>query len=157
MNYIMGKDRVRMLYGLVQWTWGLPQNLLGGLLTLLYRKRERFRYRKAYVTRWSGRGSMSLGMFLFLGSAPQALPEDVRKAFEERILVHEYGHTIQSMILGPLYLPVIGLPSLLWANVPFFRRLRSRRHISYYSMYQEKWANHLGARVTKLPPPEQNS
>ena len=153
----MGKDRGRMLYGLVQWTWGLPQNLLGGLLTLLYRKREHFCYRTTYVTRWPRSGSMSLGMFLFLGKTAASLPEDARNAFEARILVHEYGHTIQSLILGPLYLPVIGLPSLLWACVPFFLRLRSRKHISYFSMYQEKWANHLGARVTKLPPPEQNS
>lgn len=32
----------------------------------------------------------------------------------QTLLVHEYGHTIQSMILGPLYLIVIGIPSTLW-------------------------------------------
>jgi hypothetical protein len=35
------------------------------------------------------------------------------KDFE--FLAHEYGHTLQSKILGPLYLPVIGIPSFISA------------------------------------------
>ncbi len=31
----------------------------------------------------------------------------------DSILGHEYGHTFQSYILGPLYLPMIGFPSLI--------------------------------------------
>ena len=149
---------MRFLYVLLQWTWGLLQNIAGALLTLLLPDAERFRYRSAVVTRWSNRGSMALGMFLFLGTGNSVFRnEELRQSIEDRILVHEYGHTIQSIILGPLYLPVIGLPSLLWATVPYFQRLRRTKKISYYSMYQEKWANHLGARVTKLPAPEQKS
>lgn len=149
---------MRFLYVFLQWTWGLLQNLAGAVFALFFPKADRFRYRYAIVTRWPGRGSMALGMFLFLGTAHAAMgDEDSVRTFEERILVHEYGHTIQSVILGPLYLPVIGLPSLLWATVPYFQRMRRTRKISYYSMYQEKWANHLGTRVTKMPAPEQKS
>ena len=145
---------MRILYILLQWTWGLPQNLLGALLLLIYRKQPRFPFRCATVTRWPHRGSMSVGMFLFLGTASKRLSDEDRFAAERSILVHEYGHTVQSAILGPLYLPVIGLPSVLWANMPGCQRFRKKRGISYYSMYQEKWANHLGRRVTKLMPPQ---
>lgn len=147
---------MHFLYVFLQWTWGLPQNIAGAVLTLFYPPADRFRFREAIVTRWSGRGSMALGMFLFLGRGHSAsFVKGSDRSVEDRILVHEYGHTIQSIILGPLYLPVIGLPSLVWASVPYFQRLRHTKKISYYSMYQEKWANHLGVRVTKSPAPEQ--
>ena len=142
----------RVLYWLIQWTWGIVQNVLGGLLTLLLR-RKHARFFGAIVTRWDFRGSMALGMFLFLGRSRQDAPQGSFTEAERRILVHEYGHTVQSCILGPLYLPVIGLPSLLWANLPFFRQRRQKKGRSYYSAYPERWANALGERVTKRPAP----
>ncbi len=152
------RGKVRFLYVFLQWTWGLPQNLAGAILTLFLLRSDRFRFREAVVTRWPGHGSMALGMFLFLGGMHSSPDSNHPRPFvENRILIHEYGHTIQSIILGPLYLPVIGLPSLVWATLPYFQRLRRTKNISYYSMYQEKWANHLGARITKSPAPEQKS
>lgn len=56
------------------------------------------------------------------------------------IIMHEYGHTIQSSYLGWLYLIVIGLPSLLWA----FLHDHFLRKIHYYSFPTESWANRLG-------------
>lgn len=58
----------------------------------------------------------------------------------ERILKHEIGHTKQSLYLGPLYLIVIGLPSIVWA----FIQSRWMKDCDYYSFYTEKWANRLG-------------
>lgn len=70
------------------------------------------------------------------------------------VLVHEYGHTIQSMILGPLYLFVIGIPSCIWAFTPYFQKLRSKGKYSYYDFYPEKWANYLGSKVTGQSAPQ---
>ena len=56
---------------------------------------------------------------------------------------HERGHSIQSMILGPLYLPVIGIPSLAWATLWYFGIVDDRK-ASYYAFYTEKWADRLG-------------
>jgi hypothetical protein len=83
------------------------------------------------------RAGLSLGLFVF-----------VPRESESRLVVHEYGHTIESMILGPLYLPLVVLPSLVWAGLPACERLRRRRGISYYDMPVERWANVLGTRVT---------
>ena len=63
-----------------------------------------------------------------------------------RLLVHEYGHTIQSLILGPLYLIVIGIPSTMWAFL--FEKKRKDEQIPYGAFFTEKWANRLGERVT---------
>ena len=65
-----------------------------------------------------------------------------------RLLVHEYGHTIQSLMLGPLYLIVIGIPSTLWGFLPNLNRKRKEEQISYFSFFTEKWANILGEKVT---------
>ena len=128
-----------VLYILIQCTWGILQTLLGLLLFLiLFRQEHRF-YKGSVVTYWPRGGGVSLGMFVFLGHGSR----------ETRLLVHEYGHTIQSLILGPLYLLVIGLPSFTWAGLPCFQRLRRQKRISYYSFYPEKWADRLGLLVTK--------
>ena len=138
----------RLLYLLCQWTWGLPQNLAGGALYLYYRLRgcPHFRYQGAAGVIWPRRaGSMSLGRFLFL--YPGWTPAD------RALLVHEYGHTFQSLLFGPLYLLTVGLPSFLWAGLPFFRKLRREKQISYYAVYPEKQATRLGERFAREEAP----
>ena len=134
----------RLLYIVWQYTWGLLQNLAGGTIYAFYRLRgcPHFAYQGALAVIWPVRsGSMSLGRFLFL--------HESYRSGDRALLAHEYGHTIQSLILGPLYLFVIGLPSLLWAGLPVLQRRRHDRHVSYYSFYPEKWANALGARFAR--------
>jgi len=128
------------IYYLLQLTWGIVQNVLGFLLWLvvwLSKPKERsYFFHGAFVTRWFSRDSMSLGIFLFLGTD------------DPRVVVHEYGHSIQSCILGPFYLPAIGFPSMCWANLPSMKRKRKSGRYRYSDFYTEKWANDLGKRVT---------
>ena len=134
----------RFLYTLCQWTWGLPQNLAGGVLWLWFRLRgcPCFRYQGAHGVVWTLRsGSMSLGSFLFLH--PSWTPAD------KALLAHEYGHTIQSLFFGPLYLLTVGLPSILWAGLPVFQRRRRAGKVSYYAVYPENQATSLGNRFAK--------
>ena len=55
------------------------------------------------------------------------------------LIKHEYGHAKQSLYLGPLYLLVIGLPSLIW-NLTY----SESNKYSYYWFYTERWADKLG-------------
>ena len=129
----------QFLYLLCQWTWGLPQNLVGGALYLWYRLHgcPHFRYQGAFGVVWTRKaGSMSMGSFLFMH--PSWDPEN------RDLLAHEYGHTFQSALLGPLYLPAVGIPSFLWANLPRNVKKRSLQHIPYESHYPENWAEKLG-------------
>ena len=77
------------------------------------------------------RGGISLGQYIIVNDKYKDYKGDTEK--------HEYGHYLQSRYLGPLYLLVIGLPSLLWAAW-----WNERRGVSYYSFYTEKWADRLG-------------
>ena len=133
-----------VLFRLWQWTWGFPQTLLGAVLYLIYRKCPHELYHGAVVTHWPMGGSLGVGMFLFLGkhTDPTVRP---------RVLVHEYGHAVQSLILGPLFLPIMGIPSFLWCNLKSCKKARKKKGISYYSFYPESTANRLGEAVTKTP------
>lgn len=121
--------------------WGLPQNIVGLILySICYQKSKKDpnasqgRINDSYYCSIKGDGSaISLGMFIIVFG----IYEDY-----DRLLKHEYGHSIQSKILGPLYFLVIGLPSIIWAGL--FRKYRQKNKISYYSLYTEKWANKLG-------------
>ncbi len=83
------------------------------------------------VYRWKYLSGLSLGAYRFISEYSGY--ETAR---------HEYGHTVQSHILGWLYLLVIGLPSIVW-NV-LHRHIKRLSQISYYSFYTEAWANILG-------------
>ena len=126
----------KLLFWIWQWTWGFPQTLLGAVIFLMNRHRPRFEYHGCIVTRWKNSGSLGVGMFLFLGCD------------NRQVLVHEFGHSVQSMILGPLFLPVMGIPSFLWCNLPWTKKLRREKGVSYYRFYPESTANYLGTMVT---------
>ena len=139
------------LYRLIQCTWGLPQTLLGLIVFLAHRKGRHFSYHGAIVTEWQGQSSVSLGLFVFVTAEPfflAKLPQYPREELSARLLVHEYGHTIQSLILGPLYLILMGIPSTLWGFLPQLNKMRREKQRSYFSFFTEKWANVLGERVT---------
>lgn len=142
------------LYWLVQCTWGLLQTLLGAVVFLWHLRDPHRLYHGAVVTVWRGRSSVALGMFVFVTAEPY-FADKLKTAYtcEElaaRLLVHEYGHTIQSLILGPLYLPVMGIPSTLWGFLPCCAAAR-RQGRSYFDFFTESWANTLGERVTGQP------
>lgn len=140
------------LYLLIQCTWGLLQTAAGAAVFLRYRRCPHFRFHGAVVTVYPLYASLSLGPFIFLTDKP---PRDRSGtiSYEEvprRLLVHEYGHTIQSLLLGPLYLPVVGLPSALWAHLPPCQR-KWRGDVSYFSFFPEDSANFLGETITREP------
>lgn len=64
---------------------------------------------------------------------------EMDKDFRSFTIKHEYGHFVQSKILGPLYMFVIAIPSMVWNAC--FKSYRRRKNISYYEFYTEKWAN----------------
>lgn len=152
-------------YLIWQATWGFPQTLAGACTFLSHVREPHFLHHGALVTVWRSRFGLSLGPFVFLnakpGNADGAATEDAASPLfveyvpgmlvNDRLLVHEYGHTIQSLILGPLYLPIVGVPSVIWLKTPRLSRRRHDAQSSYYAFYTERWANRLGERFLKRP------
>lgn len=115
---------------IILWTWCLPQTLVGLIVKLIFKGKK---LDETYYRFDSKLGSISLGKYILL------CEEHVN---DERVRKHEYGHQLQSYLLGWLYLPVIALPSLIWAGC--FNNYRLKHGVSYYDFYTEKWANKLG-------------
>ena len=146
LNPMKKTDRKKMkrhAYTAAQWTWGLPQTLIGAALYAAHRKDEHFDYKGARATAWDRDEGISLGKFIFV-------PRRNGRSEEGRFLLeHEYGHSLQSLILGPFYLLAVGAPSMLWNRLPYFKGKRKRSGKSYYSAPFEKTANILADRVSK--------
>lgn len=89
----------------IKYIWQLPQCLLGLLMIRIMRLelKETIKDIKVY----SGpkmSGGISLGNYILLSPYSYKSPDTIK---------HEYGHTRQSLYLGWLYLPTVGLLSLL--------------------------------------------
>ena len=136
------KNLKKHAYTAAQWTWGLPQTLLGAALYVAHRNDEHFGYHGAKATAWNKDAGISLGKYIFV-------PRKAGGSADSFLLEHEYGHTLQSLILGPFYLLAVGAPSILWNRLPYFKSKRKRSGKSYYSAPFEKTANILAALSNK--------
>ena len=96
-----------VIYILIQCTWGLPQTFLGFIVLLFNIKNKHYFYHGAIITERNVPSSVSLGMFIFTTTNPMKDKRTKNKISDEelskRLLVHEYGHTIQSLIFGPFH------------------------------------------------------
>jgi hypothetical protein len=81
------------------------------------------------------KGGISLSRYIYLN------PRFENNSF---ILNHEYGHFIQSKLLGWFYLLLIGIPSMVRSVIWNRFGLDPKR---YHKGYPENWADRLGDRV----------
>ena len=133
--------------------WELPQNAIGALNLALngaLRRVERVvvdRERVMVELREGGAG-VSLGAFVFWTRHDNPF---VPVGPENRD--HEYGHSLQSRMLGPLYLPLVGVPST--ARVAYalaHKTITGRRWARYYDGWPERQADRLGGVNRSLRP-----
>ena len=120
----------------INYVWQLPQNLLGMLYkdfisdNIITRVNCDAADYECYLTRCGG--GVTLGRYIFVNQNYKDL---------SNVILHEIGHTKQSRMLGPLYLIIIGIPSISWAGLR--RLIPALKKINYYSLYTENWANKL--------------
>lgn len=124
--------------------WQLPQNLLAliiwGILGPIILDGGHFEGKKVLISEGYF-SSFSLGHYLFM------IPNSSMSSF-----IHEYGHSVQSLYLGWLYIPIIAIPSVLHNLYrKIYKAIVKPKNLleynySYYNFYTEKWANLLGIR-----------
>jgi len=135
---------------ILKYVWQLPQNLLALLLLAWYKilgdleRNREYAPEKIclYFSRFMPSG-ISLGKYIILSGK-------YLKGYFGRTLDHERGHCRQSVMLGPLYLIIIGLPSLcgnIFSRVAHKKWPYQKRVDWYYNQPWEKWADKLGGVV----------
>lgn len=135
-----------ILFYFWQSTYAILQNIAGLVMLAIYKSRgaKSEIFHNAVITYIDKKnfGGVSLGMFIFIN----------KNTTGDRLhdmKIHEYGHTVQSLILGPVWLLVIALPSFIWCGLPALVKMRKEKNVSYYWLYCEGWANLCGLYATK--------
>jgi len=120
---------------LVQIVWGFPQTLAGAVLLA-------YNWATGKIVappRWVGHGfqtcvgkhwgGISLGLFSF---------RDGASLLDDNTIRHEDGHSVQSIMFGPAYLIIVGIPSL--------RNALDKNLVGddYYTVWPENQADKLG-------------
>lgn len=146
------------LYIFIQCTWGLLQSFFGLCLFLIHIKEPHDFYHGSIRTKWTTFNGISLGLFIFTPNENRSdlsnqSSNEINRIKDRcnRMSVHEYGHTYQSLMLGPLYLFAVGIPSLVWSRSKRYRNKRKDQGLLYSSLWTEKWANKLGENILKQP------
>lgn len=144
---------MKFIVNFILWIWQLPQNLVGLFLAATSREKMDFFIKKeptkVYFSRLVFGSGVSLGNYIIL---------DYHNYYSRRYtsyvkttVRHEYGHTVQSKILGPLYLIFVGIISALFNNIwdrLFHKKWDyEKREKWYYNRYPENWADKLGGVI----------
>lgn len=132
----------RFLYLLVQFTWGLGQTIMGFCFFLVNIRCPHRIYRNCIETQWKNKYSgLSLGPFIFTPTNPS-------EEYYTSVRTHEYGHTFQSLILGPFY-AIIGIISTSWGMLvhPLLKKIKKEepKYTACFVEYQASW---LGEKIT---------
>ena len=131
----------KKLFYILQFTWGLPLNLIGFLVALILiilgkkPKKHKWCYYFEIGKNWGG---FELGLFFLVDKNPT-----------ESIKNHELGHAIQNCWWGPLFLIVIWIPSMIryqYRNI--IKKIKPHKKLKpYNSIWFEGEATKLGESV----------
>ena len=131
------------------WIWQLPQNVAGLILLLIIGYDKKLIAPNGNHVYFSSNmsGGISLGKYSIIDDYYIVKCKTDKAMLELDVTKHEaLGHGTQSRWLGPLYLIVIGLPSIIWASL-YGTKLFPYKKNGYYVFYTEKWADKLGGVV----------
>lgn len=130
----------------ILYVWQILQNLIGLIFVLIMKEDKMIILDNGNKVYFSNKmsGGISLGKYSVIDAyywrKYKGNIEDIKNS---DVVRHEgIGHGTQSKWLGPLYLLIIGLPSIIWATlygwiIPYSKN-------GYYKFYTEKWADKLG-------------
>jgi hypothetical protein len=129
--------------GVSRFSWELPQSTLGhgySQIRNVFGRVNEVRYLAGatFSIGKNTRASMGVSLGNHLNISLRAANIDI---LNDPLCMHEYGHTFQSQILGPLYLPVLGIPSIISAGTsrPIGKYLSSHS-IRFYEMQTNRFA-----------------
>ncbi len=119
---------------IIDYIWCQPQTIVGYILYKYITKNivKKEIYKNTIAIEHNKRFGVSLGKYIFY-STYSSNKENTKK--------HEYGHYLQNKMYGPLYLIIVGIPSVI-------TNLLSKKYKyikdTYYTRWPENNADKLG-------------
>jgi hypothetical protein len=140
---------MKLIKEIILWIWQIPQNI-GGLILLLIMGYDKVltapNGNKVYFSKKMS-GGISLGRYSIIDDYYIRKCKSDMEILNLDVTKHEaLGHGTQSRWLGPFYLFVIGIPSIVWASIYPSKRFPYTKN-GYYVFYTEKWADKLAGIV----------
>jgi len=142
-------------YWALSCTWGLIASVAGGVKALQCLKdglKPKYFKGSIYFENVREQGSNNLGPFFFLGENAEYYTP-----------YHEAGHGLQNILMGPLYVAVVGISSEIWYQ-KFIRDYAGElasgtwppdeRRAAYDQNPIERWATSWGAKAYGLELPD---
>lgn len=138
-------------YWILQLTWGIVMNIAGVMATLfclVFLKGRIHKNGYGFITEVGGNwGGLSLGAFALCGNY-----STLNEYWFAHTRKHEFGHSIQNMIFGPLFLFIVAIPSAIryWYDV-LEKNHKSERDDEWYdSAWFEGTASRWGTKWVDL-------
>lgn len=131
---------MKKLYYILNFTWGIIMNIFGliGASAMLVLGKKPIRHAGSIVFRtghyWGG---VSLGIFSF-----------VSEESSESTLDHEFGHSLQNALFGPLFL-IIGVCSFIRCQKFNYNASHGIPNEDYDAVWYEGQATEWGTKVAK--------
>lgn len=137
---------MKKLYFILSYTWGIIMVLVGylvaGVLEVLRQFNGKFKLPIITMTRFgpclhikvgNKWGGVSLGQVIITDNTPS-----------EHTLNHEFGHTIQNAIFGPLFIFLVAIPSACWYQIHMYKDKFDKKIPDYDTAWFEGMATKLG-------------
>lgn len=133
------KYLTRTQYYVLSWTWGIFMTavgcLVGGFLSFLH---EPCSHKHGwYFVVGEGWGGVSLGPITI-----------VSREYDQHTLDHEFGHSLQNCVYGPLTIFLVAIPSAVryWYRKWLRATFPMKTLPSYYSIWFEDQASRWGEK-----------
>ena len=139
------KKFLNIIKEIALWIWQLPQNIVGLIVLAIMGYEKVLTAENGNKVYFSARmsGGISLGKYSIISKYYIRSHMTDKAILDLDVTRHEaLGHGTQSRYLGPLYLPVVGLQSIIWAGLYGFVIPYTTN--GYYKFWTEKWADKLG-------------
>ena len=144
----MKKILLGILYWIGQLTWGIVMSVIGlitTLICLIFLKCKVHRNGFTFIVEFGGNwGGINLGCVSLCGGYTTICPDDNWFQHTRR---HEFGHSLQNLIFGPLFPFIVALPSVIRCQYQNYRSKKGLPNKEYDSIWFEFQASSLGHKA----------
>lgn len=142
------KRFLQVLYWLISLTWGALSSIPGllvALFAILFLKGKIHKNGFTFIVEFGGNwGGLNLGAVSFCGGYTTVCKDE---NWFEHTRRHEFGHSMQNLIFGPLMLFIVGIPSFIRYHYQNYRRSKGLPNKDYDDIWFEFQASSWGYKA----------